>query len=468
MSDRIARWASTSARVVVGAGIAVAAVVAVTAAIAAPWPSHSTEPVRVEATPAASDTVLACDGALLALGRVVEEAGTYTVAAEQQVVSGPGSTAELSTGLRAPADSTTLALTAPPAGGASAALAASGSASVTSADLRGFAASACRAPLMESWLVGGSTTTGSADIVLIANPGDVAATVQLTVFGAAGPQTPPGGTDLVVPAGEQLAVPLAGLVSNEQSPVVRVTATGAPVSASLQTSIVRTLEPGGVEQVGAIAAAATRQTVPDVTVVASPGEPGASDPTAVLRLLSPGADAQARVRVVDAEGATALPDADVPLLAGVPSEFDLGSLEPGTYTITVTADAPVVASAWSATGLDAGSDFAWFTAAPDITLPSTFAVPDGAAPVLTLVNTGDAPVTVSIAAESGAAATGAVADVELAPGETSRTPVTAGSVYSLDPSGAVAAAVTFSDAGALAGFAVWGADAAAQPIAVFP
>src|SRR3546814_6297364 len=66
--------------------------------------------------------------------------------------------------------------------------AAAGSSSVEAADLRGFAASACRPPLLESWLVGGATTTGSGDLVVLSNPGTVAATVQITVYGASGPQ----------------------------------------------------------------------------------------------------------------------------------------------------------------------------------------------------------------------------------------------------------------------------------------
>ena len=104
---------------------------------------------------------------------------------------------------------------------------------------------------MESWIVGGATTTGSADILLIANPGDVPATVELTVFDTDGPGVPPGG-ELVVAPQTQRAVPIAGLALGEASPVIRVSATGAPVTAALQASITRTLLPGGVDLVGAI------------------------------------------------------------------------------------------------------------------------------------------------------------------------------------------------------------------------
>ena len=61
---RLVRWATTSARVVAGSVVAGAVVVGTVAGIAAPWPTLTASPVRIEATPAASDTVLACDGPL--------------------------------------------------------------------------------------------------------------------------------------------------------------------------------------------------------------------------------------------------------------------------------------------------------------------------------------------------------------------------------------------------------------------
>ena len=68
---------------------------------------------------------------------------------------------------------------------------------------------------------------------------------------------PPGGAGVVVPPRSQGVVPLAGLAIGEERPVVRVQATGAPVQASLQSSITRTLTAGGVDQVGALAQPAT-------------------------------------------------------------------------------------------------------------------------------------------------------------------------------------------------------------------
>ncbi|HCU77031.1 MAG TPA: large extracellular alpha-helical protein, partial [Microbacterium sp.] len=54
----------------------------------------------------------------------------------------------------------------------------------------------------------------------LSNPGEVAATVTLTVYGAGGAEVPPGGGDIVVRPGAQRIIPLAGLALGEESPVV--------------------------------------------------------------------------------------------------------------------------------------------------------------------------------------------------------------------------------------------------------
>ena len=286
MSDRRSfRWATTSTRLLAGTLVAIGFVVAVVTAVSVPWPTLAREPVAIAAAPAPSASVLVCTGGLLALGRELDDVGRVVTAAPQTVISGveQGDPEPATAPLIPPtADGTAPATTvvAQPADGAHTDVAASGSSTVVADDLRGFAASACRPPLMESWLIGGSATTGAADIVLLANPGAVPATVQLTVFGASGAQVPAGGTDLVVAPATQIVVPLAGLQLGEESPVIRVTATGAPVQAALQASITRTLLPGGVDQVGAIAVPDAVQIVPGVTVTQNPGAdaaPGCRD-----------------------------------------------------------------------------------------------------------------------------------------------------------------------------------------------
>ncbi len=162
MSDRrVFRWATTSARLLAATVASVAAVVAVVTAISIPWPTIAREPVSVWATPAPAATVIVCDGGLLTLGRDLEDAAEIAVATTQSVTSGvsEGAASPAETRLVAPGLSGgdgPLVFTAQPENRSRVDVAASGSATVAADDLAGFAASACRPPLMESWLVGGS------------------------------------------------------------------------------------------------------------------------------------------------------------------------------------------------------------------------------------------------------------------------------------------------------------------------
>jgi hypothetical protein len=471
MSDRrVFRWATTSARLLAATIASVAAVIAIVTAISFPWPTIVREPVSVLATPAPAASVIVCDGGLLTLGRDLEDASDIAIATTQSVISGaaegapPPLETRLTTAGLAPGDGP-LVFTAPPEGRRRVDVAASGSATVVAPDISGFAASACRPPLMESWLVGGSAATGAADIVIVSNPGTVAATVQLTAFGANGPITPPGGADLVVPPATQRLIPLAGLVLGESAPVIRVSAVGAPVHASLQTSITRTLTPGGADQVGPVQAPEPRQTIAGVTVTAAPAAGEESDAPTVLRMLSPGAAATATVTVTSVGGGQPEPPRVIPLSGGQPTEIELGGLPVGVYTVEVAADQPVVAAVWQTTGFDEGSDFAWYSASPLVSAPSLFATPAGPPPSLTIVNPDDEEAVVSITSADGSFRL----EVTVPAGGSTIARLSPRTVYEFDPGrSGIRAGLSLAGDGALAGITVWPADAAAPPILVYP
>ena len=479
MSDRrVFRWATTSARLLIGTAVSIVAVVAVVSAVSVPWPTLVREPLSVPATPAPAASVIACDGALLSIGRDPTDAAAVTIAAPQSVVVGVGEgppppEQRLETTGVGPGP---LAFTAPPVDDRAIDVAAIGAATASADDLSGFAASACRPPLLDSWLVGGSGATGAADLVLLANPGTVPATVQLTVYGAAGAQSPPGGVDLVIPPGTQRVVPLAGIALGEETPVVRVSAVGAPIRASLQASITRTLTPGGVDQVGPVAQAATSEVITGITVVRRSAEDGAAggdsgaldeaaDDVTVLRMLAPSAAATARVTVsAVGTGEPVRDPQEVALEAGKPLELALNALRAGSYTVAIDADVPVVAAVRQATGVRAGDDFAWYTPAPEVSVESLFATPGGPTPSLSMVNPSSEPVAVAVTAIDGGSpiaftvpANGSVA-VRLSP----RT------VYRLDPEAPVHAGLSFAGDGALAGVPVWPADIATPEVVVYP
>lgn len=441
-------------------------VVVVVGALVVPWTGVAREPVSVTALPEPTASLVSCSGPLLAVGRDATDAAQVTDAAAQEVAAATG-VDELDgsvSRLDAPdvsGGSGPEALTALPIDRVRTDLAAAGSARVDDDDLRGFAASSCAPPLMESWLVAGSGTTGAADVILLSNPGGVAAEVALTVFGAEGASQPAAATGIIVPARTQRLLPVASLALGEESPVIRVNASGAPIQASLQASITRTLLTGGVDQVGVTAAPAEVQVIPAVPVVAAPGEAGASESASVLRVLAPSDDATATVTFTPVDGGTLLTQ-ELPLTAGVPAELELGALAVGSYRVEISAGAPIVAGMWTTTGFGAGSDFAWHTVPSVLGVPSLVAIAEGPSPVLTISNEGDADAIVQVSGPDGETtvtvpARGAV-----------RAAVVDAAVYRLAPeSGTIRANVTYSGEGALAGYDVIPADAAAEPVIVY-
>ncbi len=457
------RWlraAMTSTRVLVGIGAAAGIALAAAFAVTADWPSRQHQPAIVTATPAAAETMLACPGGLLALGRDATNAAGLSAAAPQAVTASGDASRTALRSIPDVAGADILAVTAP-AGTSGAGVAAAGSAGVAADDLRGFAASGCRAPAMESWLVGGAGTTGASDLILLANPGEVPAVADLTVFGASGALRPPGGQDLVIPPGSQRVVPLAGLAVGEEAPVVLVTATGAPVTATLQAALTRTLAPGGVDQVTPVAPA-TAAVIPGVTV--APSAAAETEATTVVRLLSPGRDDSATVTVVGATGDQVLTH-QVPLTADVPTQLELAGLPAGSYTVSVVSAAPIVSAVWQATGLGTGSDFAWYAAAPLLDADALVAVPAGAGSAVVIASAATAPVAVRLDPVGTGGTAGAATTV--APGQAVTVPAPAG-VYQLRVDGPVHAEVVFAADGALAAFPVTPLAAAASAVTVHP
>lgn len=451
--------AGAVAAAVVGGGVIVAA--------AAPWPTLAREPMSLDVVPEAARSVAACDGPLLALGRDATAAGAITAAAPSSVVSaadsGDPTSYTLATPDRADEGAPPAAFSAEPTDGVPTDLGAASSASLDDPDLRGLAVSACTRPAMESWLVGGSAATGASDLVLLTNPGDVAATVDLRVFGADGAQDPVAGRDIVVAARSQRAIPLAALRRGEQSPVVQVTAQGAPVRASLQSALTRTLIAGGVDQVGASALPATQQVIPAVDVTVAPDSVASAGGMSV-RLMATAADTLASVTVRSvADGSVVSQEDAIALAAGRPLELEVTGMPVGDYTVTATAADPLVAAAWTSTDQATPADFAWAVGAPLVDAPTLVAVAPGPGPTLTL--TADQETAATLTPVSG----GESQTVQLAAGQSRTIDVAAGTVYRLDPGpGGIRGSVGFSGAGQLGTYPVTGSAAAAAELTVYP
>lgn len=456
MTATLSRWIRPVFGGLAGAGVIAAVVLLPRVEL----PAIAPEPASVALAPPSAGQTLVCAGDLLATARDSTAVSSITVAASQAVVTAGETALERAELSSDAAGAAPLVLRSAPG---SLPFAAAGSATVGDPDLVGYSASACRLPLLDSWLVSGAGTTGSADLVVLSNPGDVAATVTLTVYGASGAEIPPGGQDIVIRPGAQRIIPVAGLALGEESPVIHVQAAGAPVAASLQSSITRLLEPGGVDQAGALSDLAALQTVVGVTVTDGALSTGTGLAGTIVRVLSPDADAEATisVRAVGVD-TPAIDPVTVQLQAGIPAAVEMPTLPVGVYTVDVDASAPIAAAVWQTTGFGEASDFAWYQPSPTIDAAAVIAVPSGPSPVLTIANPAAADVTVHLS-EPGSEPV----PVAVAAGSSVQVALRASSTYELT-GGPVRASVGYVGAGALSAFPVWPSTAGQEPIVVYP
>jgi hypothetical protein len=282
-------------------------------------------------------------------------------------------------------------------------------------DLRGLVAGTCRAPAVQTWLVGGGTAVGASSRLVLQNPGSTPAVVRLELWGPAGAVEPAGTPEYLVPAGSERVVLLEGVAAGQDRLVVRLTSTGGLVTAYLQDSALRGLTPAGVDLVVGGVEPATTQVVAGVFLPDGAGTGPADVP--VLRLLAPDAAGTAAVTVLGPDGVVALPGTEsVSLEAGAVIDVPLDGLPAGDHTLVVTADVPVVAGAMLTAGAGVGAaetdiaaplDRAWLPSVVQGTV-GALAVAGDAAWRLVLAAPGDggaADVTVEVLAADGAVLT---------------------------------------------------------------
>ena len=425
------------ARGLVGLGLAAALVAGVGLATA---PSVSIDPLATTVDPEPADLIRACAGPLLRLGDPTgANAGQTFAVGEPDVIASAisGDAVQTSAG-----DAVVLTLAA----AADAALAGTQSQVASGGDgLEGLAVASCIEPASSAWLVGGANATGRTTLLVLTNPTEVPADVTIQLWGEDGAITAPGMSGLRVPPGSQRIVPLTGYAPELTSPIVRVTARGGQIAATLQTSVIRVLDPGGVDIVGPSAAPATRVVVPGVRLADTAGVSGAlgrldhEDLDAIARIGNVGsadADVEISVRPAGADGFGTSFRVDVPagrvvdvaLSAGL--ALGEGPLADGTYTVSFDSDVPVVAGVRASTtpaGPEGASrpgpiDLAWFPSAVALRADTLIATAAASAPLLTLENSSDVDRTVVIEPQTGASPielvvpAGGSSSVALAPG----------------------------------------------------
>lgn len=448
-------------------GLAGVALVGATlwAAQSFPFPGIAAAPPSAVLSPVPGDQQRVCQGPLTLLGQSASrpsDAGykgyaelTVAGTVDQLDVTGmkpavttavtPASPSRDATGVPA-------YLTAPGvAGDRPTSLTVAQSVAVSSPGPAGFAATTCRQPSGDLWLVGGATTSGSSTMLSLVNPTDRPAMVRVELFGQSGRLPAPGLDGIEVPPREQLAVPLEGVAPGQQSLVVHVSTRGASLSAALHEVGVEGLTSHGIEIVSSVGPPATRL---DIVGVPFPSQANEEDESvfakrgATLRLAATGGEpATATITLRDASG-TEIEPLEVELQPGVVSDVPLGAYPVGRYAITVEADSPVVGAVRSSL-VSGDLDFAWYMPSPRLSGDTGVSVPPGPQPRLHLVNEGEAPITVRLVDPQGAAVS-----IALEPGMPVSHDVAGGVAYELEGLQNVAASVTFDGPGQMAGIPV--------------
>jgi len=459
-----------------------AAATAVGAAVFMPWPTVTTAPNSVVVAPVPSVQQRVCPGPLLTLAEDAGSAQSATSIGSANAVHGaaPGGTkprpiddvSSLAAGdnSRSDRDGSPLLLNVPATEGSTVAPLLAGSQSQTaSADtVSGFAAAACGEAAADSWIVGGSTDIGRTSLLLLSNPTTVVASVDLTVFGESGAIDAPGATGILVQPGAQRIVSLAGLAPNLQSPVVHVQAQGGQVSASLEQSLIKGIEPGGVELLGPSAGPSTDQVIAGLVVTEQPVTAAESDAHSVsdevpsVRILAPGDEVAAVDMVVSGPDGPAT-TVTVDLQPGIAAEVPLPGLAPGSYSVRLSSDQPLVAAARASVGGDEGKDFGWFAASAPLPGDFMVSVASGPRPTLNLVNAGEGDAAVTVTSDRGR-----TVGVSVATGRQASLRLDFGARYVVTGGTSLVAAVSYVGAGAISGFTLNPAGPLAAPIRVYP
>ena len=501
-----------------------AAVAVVIAAATLPIPSWSTTAPSMVVTPEAATSRLVCTGAPL---RLADDTGAdastaSAIATPRTVIAGDGAVSvqpiEQSNAGTGGTDDAPIVLSIDPGADGELRLAAGAQSSlVTSGNVQGLATQTCAAPSGRQWLVAGATTTGRTSLLPVVNPTNVPAVIDLEIVTESGPVSAPGMAAIDVPAGSQRVIPLAGFVLEATSIAVRVTSTGGNVVASLQSSVIRTLEPGGLDVSMPAGEPSTTLMIPGVAIDDGPAlaalldrGTGFEDAITSIRLVAPGeVQAQAQILIVpdgmtaaDAveqarqapvtEGGEGAASAEVDLTVAAPRLIEVDvpagraidvpvpNMGTGTSSIIVTSTEPVLAAARVTSIGSAGTDFAWLppvsTLGPEsvvavpggVAVPTGPAVPNGVAvPIiadarLSIMNPldSDAEVTIEIDGESSTVSVPATSAISV--------PVEAGStVRWLGAAGLVASIVTGGN-GMLSVSGVMPPPAASRPVTVYP
>jgi len=315
--------------------------------------------------------------------------------------------------------------------------------------LRGFATAGCLPPQFDTWIAAGSTETGRQAVLSLANPGEVPAIVDVTVYGRAGAVSAPAARGILIQPGTRRVFPLTGFTPDEPSLVVHVAASGAEVSAVVHQSIVRGLAADGMAIVTGQFEVSEQIVIPGIVVDSDEMAmerrqvEGFSDLAPLLRLLSPYADAEATIRILRPSAADVV--SRITLREGRVQDIALDELGSGIFSVIVESNTPLVGGARMSAVGEQSTDLSWVSAQPILDDPSYVSLPFGPEATLSFVSfTEDVEATVSRLSPDGRRIVGQTT-VRIPRGETvSRVLGVGGGGYLIDATGPFSVAAILS------------------------
>lgn len=207
----------------------------------------------------------------------------------------------------------------------------------------GLEAAPCLVPSTSAWLPGVASGVADRTELVLSNPDDAEATVDLTFYGRNGRVAVPGSPGVEVPPGSSRSVSLSGLVDADGPLTVSVQATTGRVAAAARRIRTAGDVPAGADWVVPATVPGTRLVVPAVPgdegtrelVVTNPGELRATVSVSVLGLQGPFAPAGAETIELGPQSSGTLALAEG--LAGTGSGVALTSDQPVTGAVVSTS-----------------------------------------------------------------------------------------------------------------------------------
>lgn len=202
---------------------------------------------------------------------------------------------------------------------------------------RGMASTQCDSAGSDFWFVGGGAVAGRQTRVVLVNPDDFAAVVDLVIYGPDGIVDAPGGRGLVVSPLQRMYVRIDALAPGVATSAIHVIARTGRIGASVDDDQMSGLRSVGTEWVPRAAAPATHVYVPGVF-------PGSG--ARVLAIAAPGdQDALVSINVMTSDGTFQPAERDQ---ITVPSDsvvsMDMSTVTQGQpATLELTSDQPIVA-----------------------------------------------------------------------------------------------------------------------------